>query len=249
MPTSLLSIHHRPPGWGLLAAVLAGLPAGALTAAVLSGSARAQVQLPCSGTLLEARGSAEQKRPIQQLRLSLGLEAEAATADAALALLQQRLAAVRSGLQQLGVRELEVSSPNTWQHPAEGRRPTRSQASLQVSGLLAPGQLQALVRRVGSLPGVRLAPVNPVADAGADAAVRASLLRRAYQDALAQARELAGAIGLQQLRPLQVQAEGVGRPMLRMAAADTAPAPPPFDPGELAPPVDRLSLQVSFCAR
>jgi uncharacterized protein YggE len=212
------------------------------------GRALAQVQLPCSGTLLEARGTAEQKRPIQRLRLSLGLEAEAAGASEALGLLQQRLAAVRSALQQLDAQELQVSSPSTWQRPAEGQRPARTQASLQVGGLLAPARLQSLIRQVGSLPGVRLAPVTPEADAAADAAVRASLLRLAYQDALRQARELAEAIGLRQLRPLQVQMEGLGRPMLRMAA-DVAAAPAAFNPAELPPPTDRLNLQVSFCAR
>ncbi|MFN7227980.1 MAG: SIMPL domain-containing protein [Synechococcaceae cyanobacterium] len=220
-----------------------------LLLSVAGPAAQAQVQLPCSGTLLEARGTAEQKRPIQRLRLSLSLEAEAATADGALGLLQQRLAAVRTALQELGVSELQVSSPGTWERPAEGRRPARSQASLQVSGLLAPDRLQPLVRRVGSLAGVRLSPVSPEADSSGDGAVRAALLRRAYQDAVGQARELATAIGLDQLRPLQVQVEGTGRPMLRMAAAEAPAAAPPFDPAELAPPVDRLSLQVSFCAR
>jgi uncharacterized protein YggE len=206
----------------------------------------AQVQLPCAGTLLEARGSAEQKRPIQRLRFSLILEAEAASTDAALGLLQQRLAVVRATLQQLGVSELQVSSPSTWERPAEDRRPVRSQASLQVGGLLAPAQLQALVRRVGSLPGVRLAPVSAEAGSGTDEAVRADLLRLAYQDALGQARTLAAAIGLSRLRPLQVQIEGMGRPMLR--AAEAVAAAPAFDPAERPPPIERLSLQVSFCA-
>ena len=80
-----------------------------LLLSVAGPAAQAQVQLPCSGTLLEARGTAEQKRPIQRLRLSLSLEAEAATADGALGLLQQRLAAVRTALQELGVSELLVS--------------------------------------------------------------------------------------------------------------------------------------------
>ena len=41
---------------------------------------------PPSG--LEARGSAEQERPIARLRFSLALEAEQRTSDGALALLQ-----------------------------------------------------------------------------------------------------------------------------------------------------------------
>jgi len=77
------------------------------------GAAVAQVQLRCDGTLLEARGSAEQERPTRRLSFSLALEAEGPTADAALQGLQERLAAVRQALQQLQVEELRVASPGT----------------------------------------------------------------------------------------------------------------------------------------
>ncbi|KEF40878.1 MAG: hypothetical protein ER33_14555 [Cyanobium sp. CACIAM 14] len=210
--------------------------------------AAAQVQLRCEGTLLEARGSAELERPTRRLSFSLSLEAEAATADAALQTLQQRLAAVRTALQRQQVEDLRVTSPSTWQRPAERDRPAVVTASLQVSGRLQPRQLQPLVREVGALPGVRLAPVSTVADRALDAAVRRQLLRAAYQDALAQAREVAAAVGLSRLVPLEVQVDGNElRPMLMRATADAAP--PPFDPAELALPKDRLGLLVRFCAR
>ena len=220
---------------------------------LLAGSlpvwAEAQVQLRCDGTVLEARGTAERQRPIERLLLSLGLEAEASTAEAALSQLQQRLAVVRSALQQLQVEELRVSSPSSWQRPAERGRPAAVQASLQISGRLAPRQLQALVREVGPLPGVRLAPVNGEADPSQTEAVRRQLLRQAYQDARAQAAELAAAIGLQRLVPLEVRLDGVEpRPMPMMARMADA-AVPPFDPAELPRPLDRLTMQVRFCAR
>lgn len=235
-------------GSGVLrGAALAGLGFGALLVAAPVGAAEPQVQLSCSGTLLQARGSAELKRPVRALRVSLALEAEAATAAAALAELQSRLAAVRQRLQQLGVAELEVSSPSTWRRPASRERPAAELATLRLQGRLQPERLQPLVREVGALPGVRLAPVQAEADPAADAASRRQLLARAYGDALSQARDLAAAIGLRQLRPLQVQADDVLRPqLLRGMAADAAPAP--FDPAELPPPTDRLSLAVSFCA-
>ena len=205
-----------------------------------------QVQLRCDGTLLEATGQAERKRSIESLRFSLALEAEAATADGALGALQARLAAVRNALQQLAVRELEVSSPSTWQRPASRNQPAAVQANLQISGQLVPSQLQPLIRTVGALPGVRLAPVSTEAGKGGDAAVQRQLLREAYQAARAQAMDLAEAIGLSRLTPLEVRIEGGIRPvMLRAAAADAAP----FDPAELPAPTDRLGLQVRFCAR
>lgn len=215
-----------------------------------AGPARGQVQLRCDGTLLEARGAAERRRPARWLRFSLGLEAEGATADEALASLQSRLATVREGLRALGVEELRVSSPQTWQRPAEGRRPGRVQAGLQVSGRLAPPRFQELVRGVGSLAGVRLAPVMAEGDPAEAETLRRDLLRAAYRDALAQAAEVAATIGRPLLSPLEVQLEGGGPPIaLRTAAAPAADGVPPFDPAELEPPLSRLSLLVRFCAR
>ncbi len=221
---------------------------GLTTLAAWPGAAVAQVQLRCEGTLLEARGSAEQERPTRRLAFSLSLEAEAPTADGALQSLQERLAAVRTALQGQQVEELRVTSPSTWKREAERNRPAAVTASLQVSGRLVPQRLQALIREVGALSGVRLAPVATEADRGLDGAVRRQLLRAAYQDALEQAREVAAAVGLSRLAPLEVQVDGNDlRPMMMRAAA--AEAAPPFDPAELAQPKDRLGLMVRFCAR
>jgi uncharacterized protein YggE len=209
--------------------------------------AQVQVQLQCAGTLLETRGSAELKRDIQRLAVSLGLEAEAADADRALAALQGRLAAVRQRLVLLRVQDLRVSSPSTWQRPQEPRTAgPRVVASLQVSGELAPERLQEFVRQVGALEGVRLNPVATEADPAAMPAVRARLLRAAYQDALAQAQELAAAVGRSGLRPLDVRVEGHELRLMAMRAATADAAP--FDPAELPQPIDRLALQVRFCA-
>jgi uncharacterized protein YggE len=220
-----------------------------LTGGLAGGGARAegQVQLSCAGTLLEARGQAETRRATAALKASVSLEAEGATADQALGLLQQRLAAVRSALQQLQVADLRVSSPSTWQRPAERQRPAAVQANLQVSGSLAPSRLQALIRTVGALPGVRLAPVGTEADRREDALVRQTLLRQAYDDALRQVQPLADLIGRRRLRALEVRVDGMEMPMPAMRAM-AAPAPPPFDPAELNQPLDRLGMQVRFCA-
>ncbi len=211
-----------------------------------AGLAQSQVQLACTGTLVEARGSAELKRPTKRLRFSLTLEAEEPSTDAALASLQLRLAEVRTTLKSLQVVDLEVTSPSTWRRPASRLIPERVVASLQVSGQLAPAQLQPLVRQVGGLPGVRLSPVATEADAAGDRAARRQLLRAAYQDALQQGLDLSGAMGLKgALKPIEVLLEGGSRPGLKMVMAAEAA---PFDPAELAAPVDRLSLQVRFCA-
>jgi hypothetical protein len=243
----LLGVRRRPAVPGRLApfsALLLLLAAFSLARPVRA----AEVQLQCQGTVLEARGSAERKRPLVRIAFSLNLEAEAPTADGALARLQSRLAAVRSALRDLGVEGLEVGSPSTWPRPAEPGRPALVQANLPVAGKLAAPQLQGLIRRVGALPGVRLAPVTPEADPAGAAASRQALLAAAFQDAEAQVRPLAQLIGRPRLLPLQIQVEGGGGPvMMRAAMADAAP-PPPFDPAELPKPTDRLAMLVQFCA-
>jgi uncharacterized protein YggE len=120
---------------------------------------------------------------------------------------------------------------------------------LQVSGTLAPARLQALIRQVGTLPGVRLAPVTPEAEPLQGTEARRALLAAAYQKALAEARDLASAIGLSQLRPLELQVEGDRDVMPMRAMAAMADAPPPFDPAELPPPKATASMLVRFCAR
>ena len=224
-------------------AVAMAVAAGLLPLLPLQARAQVQLQLRCGGTLVEARGSAQRQRPMAKLAFSLALEADAARSAEALATLQLRLDAVRRQLQALAVEELQVSGPNTW----TGRN-SRITASLQVSGKLAPRHYQSLVREVGGLAGVRLAPVTSQADPGEDRASAQALMRAAYQDALRQAKQLAAVMGLRQVRPLQVQLETMPQPyQLKSAAADAAPAPQPFNPDELSPPIDRLSLQASFC--
>ena len=224
-----------------------GIPLLLLPLAVTS--AQAEVRLNCEGTLVEARGGAERERPIERLRFSLALEAERRDSDAALALLQERLATVRSALQALNARELRVSSPSTWQRPAEAGRPPLAQASLQVSGLLAPSRLQSLIRQIGALPGVRLAPVSPEADPARSSVDRRSLLAAAYRQAYARAEDVAVALGLSRLQPLEVQVEDGQGPVPLRTRATKADPPPPFDPAELPPPKDAASMFVRFCAR
>lgn len=206
-----------------------------------------QLQLSCTGTVLEARGSATLRRPVDRLAFALALEAVAPSSKEALALLQQRLDAVRTALKRLAVAQLRVGSPSVWNRYRPAGQPESFEASTQVGGQLAPSQLQALISEVGGLPGVRLSPVDPLADPGADAASNRQLLQAAYRDALRRAQDLGAAIGLGSLRPLQVQIEGGVSP-LPMAAAMQRRAPAPFDPRELPEPSDRLSLAVTFCA-
>ncbi len=122
------------------------------------------------------------------------------------------------------------------------------EASSQVSGQLAPRQLQPLITQVGGLPGVRLSPVDAQADSRGDAASHRQLVQAAYRDALQRGQTLAQAIGLSRLRPLQLQLEGGYRPEPMAAMAMARRAPAPFDPRELPEPTERLSVAVIFCA-
>lgn len=236
-----------PDRLGVLLLSASGLVAAwqpLLQLSAAAAAADAQVQLRCNGALIEARGIAQVKRATSRLVVSLGLEAAADDADGALASLQQRLVAVRAALQRLEVGALQVSSPSTWNRPAERNRPAGVEAGLQISGELAARHLQALIRQVGSLPGVRLAPVSPQADTRGDALVRRQLLRAAFADARSQAEDLAGVAGLRRLVPIELGLNGVDRPVALRAMA----APDGFNPEELPAPTDRLEVLVKFCA-
>jgi hypothetical protein len=122
------------------------------------------------------------------------------------------------------------------------------QASLQVSGSLLPSRLQALIRTVGVLPGVRLAPVGTEADRREDGTVRRELLRQAYGDAVRQVQPLADLIGRPRLRALEIRVDAIEAPLYTVRGMAADAAPPPFNPDELNPPRDRLGMQVRFCA-
>jgi uncharacterized protein YggE len=211
-----------------------------------ASAAEAQVQLRCDGALIDARGVAQLKRTTSRLAFSLGLEAEAPDADAALGVLQQRLVVVRQALKRLEVNDLRVGSPSSWSRAAEPGRPPVAQVSLQVRGELAPQRLQALVREVGRLPGVQLSPVTTQADPRGDAAARRSLLRDAFADARRQAEELAAVAGFSRVTPLELRLDGMEQPMPWRAMADASPQG--FNPDELPLPINRVGMGVSFCA-
>ncbi|WP_191964763.1 SIMPL domain-containing protein [Synechococcus sp. RSCCF101] len=206
------------------------------------------VQVRCDGTVIEAQGQARREGRTDRLDVSMGLTAEASTAEAALALLQQRLAVVRGALQDLGVRDLEVTSPSTSRRPEPPRPDLAVSARLRVRGVLAPARLQSLIREVGAMPGVSLAPVQARTDPERIEAGRQVLLDAAYRDAATQARSVAGTIGRPSITPLRVDIGSGAMPRPLMARADQA-ATPPFDPGELPPPSERLDVRVTFCAR
>ncbi|MBM5800849.1 MAG: DUF541 domain-containing protein [Cyanobacteria bacterium K_DeepCast_35m_m2_023] len=214
-----------------------------------SPAAQVQLQLRCEGTVLEARGEATIKRRIDKLAFSLALEAVAPSSKAALGVLQERLGVVRTRLNALAVQDLRVTSPSVWNRYVSAGKPAEFEASSRVSGQLAPSQLQSLISQVGGLPGVRLEPVDPQADKTSDGAANRQLAQAAYGDALRQAQDLAAAVGLSSLRPLQLQLNGgvrVGPMVESMAMMRRTESR--FDPRELPEPSDRLNLEVTFCA-
>lgn len=227
-----------------LAPLLSGLSAPRAQAA----EPQVQLQLSCSGTVIAVQGSSTLKRAIARLRLNLGLEAEGANAASALALLQERLDPVRLALQSLEVSDLRVSAPSVWSRYVPEGKPTVFEANTQVSGRLAPAQLQNLISQVGGLPGVRLAPVEAEPDKQADARVSRQLLQAAYGDALQRGQTLAATLGLRRLRPLQLQVDGGVRPEPMVALAMPRNAAAPLDPRELPEPSDTVSLSITFCA-
>jgi uncharacterized protein YggE len=199
--------------------------------------------------VVEVRGAAETVLAVDRLGVNLRLEAEATGADPALAQLQRRLDRVRRSLQALGVEELRVGAPSTWERPAVQGRPALVRASLAISGRLNADRLQGLIREVGGLPGVRLGTVTPMAEPERADLERRRLVQGAYEDARRQALAVAAAAGLGRLVPLELRLDPQdGGPSPRRLAATAAEAAP-FDPDELPAPQLRQGLQARFCAR
>ena len=90
--------------------------------------------------------------------------------------------------------------------------------------------------------------MTPESDPIRSAEQRRSLLAAAYRQARARAADVAAALGLSRLQPLEVQVENdQGPPPAPRAMAAKADVPP-FDPAELSPPKDMATLFVRFCA-
>lgn len=228
------------------------LPPGLLSALLLSLSLEAPAAAldpptRCDGTLLQLQVVQSGSAAFDRFRFDLGLEAEAVGKAEVLALLDQRLQAVRTALQPLVSGPLTIPAPSTYRSgggSGPGATPVRDHATTSVTGVVSKARYDALIQAAGRLPGVSLRGFTALAVRGREADLQASLLRRALAEGRRQADGTATALGLTGVRLLRIdqRSGGVSRPLpdARMASAG-------FDPEEAPSPERTLSLALDYC--
>lgn len=190
---------------------------------------------------IETRGVGQVRVVARRLRLSLGVEARAGDAGAALAALWRHLSSLQAVLdaQQVPPADRQTASLSLSEAYDRDGRPSGYQAGCQVTATLADTEraaacIDALISGVGDA--IRLHHTAWVAEPAASAVAEARAA--AVADAIDQARQLAAAAGVE-LGAIRTVREGAGqddggvpgpRPMFHMAAA----ALPSIEAGETA---------------
>ena len=238
------TFHRAAPLCSLALVALAGLalaPAASLAVEGPVGPGR------CGGTLLQLQVEQSGSTAFDRFRFDLGLEAEAPSKAEAMALLNSRLANLRTALRPLVSGELTIPAPTTYRSgggTGPGATPVREHASTSVGGVVPKSSYDALIQLAGRLPGVNLRGFTAQATAGSDSDLQASLLRQALADGRRQADLTAQALGLRRVQLLRIDQRGGGAPRpipyARMAAAS-------FNPDEAPAPERSLSLALDYC--
>jgi hypothetical protein len=234
-----LFTHRLPLGPSLALALLGGL--ALMPSAALAGPGR------CGGTLLQLQVEERGSAAFDRFRFDLGLEAEAASKDEAMGMLNQRLASLRVALRPLVPGELTIPAPSTYRSgggPGASATPSREHASTSVGGVVSKASYDALIQTAARLPGVTLRGFSAEAAAGSEIQLQTVLLRKALAEGRRQAEVTAAALGLSKLNLLRIDQRGGAtvRPMpYAMAAARN------FTPEEAPAPERSLSLALDYC--
>jgi uncharacterized protein YggE len=228
------------------AAFAALLAAGGAGAAAAQPAGAAAADTPFRATTLDVSGSGEVEARPDMAVINLGVATEAATADAALADNNRRMAAAMAALKAAGIpaRDIQTAGLNlSPKYVYEANQPPRLagyQASDDVR--ITVRELARLGPAVDAVVGAGANQVNGVSFGLADRAAAESAAReRAVRAAEAKAQEYARALGLKVLR-LVSMGEGepaiAPRPLMMTAARRTLAEPTPIAAGELQVRVD-----------
>ncbi len=223
--------------WGALSGGLLAL-ALALPAAV-----RADDSAPSCGAgqqaaagRIEVVGQGRVTRAPDEARITVGIEALAPTADRAMRAASARMGKVMAALERLRVAPEDVQTREVSLAP-RFERYDGGREDLQIAGFTARNLLEIRVRRLERLGAI----LDAVVAAGANrihgiaftlsdpAPAEAQARRQAVRDALARARDLAGAAGLAAGPVLEIAELGGGAPAPRvqmLARAEGAPVAP-----------------------
>jgi uncharacterized protein YggE len=221
--------------------VFVGVALGSASPALAS----AQV---CQGTLLQLQVQERGSSATDRFRFSLGLQAEAPSKAAAMALLNQRLDRARQDLKPFALGALNIPAPRSYSHGGgSSSSPKLERANTSLSGEVGHSNYDALIQLAGRLPGVRLQGMTSLASNSGGEALDDQLLKRALKQGRRRANVTASALGLGRVDLLRINRRGGGvRPV---AYAEARMSKPAFRPDEAPKPTRSLSLGLDYCLR
>ena len=226
-------------------AILAPLLVGVAFSLGTPGLASAQV---CKGTLLQLQVRESASSTMNRFRFSLGLQAEAASKEAAMALLNQRLDRARQSLMPFALGALNIPAPRSYSYGGgSSSNPKLELATTGISGEVSCDNYDALIQLAGRLPGMRLQGMTSLASNSGGEALDDQLLKRAIKQGARRANLTASALGLNRVDLLRInQSAGGVRPV---AYAQTRMSKPAFQPDEAPNPTRSLTLGLDYCLR
>ena len=221
--------------------VFVGVALGSATPALAS----AQV---CKGTLLQLQVQERGSSATDRFRFLLGLQVEAPSKAAALALLNQRLDQARQDLKPFALSALNIPAPRSYSHGGgSSSSPKLELATTSLSGEVSRSNYDALIELAARLPAVRLQGITSLASNSGGEALDDQLLKRALQEGRRRANVTASALGLGRVDLLRINQRGGGvRPV---AYAEARMSKPAFRPDEAPKPKRSLSLGLDYCLR
>src|SRR5690349_10364087 len=214
-----------------------------LTAPQASLAQQAQMPMPAiQGTLLSVSAEGKVEGRPDMATISLGVQTEAQTAQAAVQANSQRMTALLAALRRAGIAERDIQTSNVSVNPQQQYRDNQPPI---VTGYQANNTVSAKIRNIGTVGRV----IDATVAAGGNTvngvyfsyqnpdAKREAARRKAIPEARRRAEIYASALSMHVTRVVAV-AEGGGysppvlMPMMRMAAQADA-APTPVEPGQI----------------
>ena len=202
----------------------------------------------CKGTLLQITVQESGSTASDRFRFSLGLQAEAPSNSAAMALLNQRLDQARQKIKPFALGALNIPAPRSYSYGGgSSSSPKLERATTRIGGEVSRGNYDALIQLAGRLPGVRLQGMTSLASSSGGESLEDQLLKQALKEGRRRAKVAANALGLGRIDLLRINQRGGGvRPVAYEAARMSKPT---FRPEEAHKPQRSLTLGLQYCLR
>ncbi len=226
-------------------AILAPIVVGIAFCSATPGLASAR---ECKGTLLQINVQESGSTASDRFRFSLGLQAEASSKSAAMALLNQRLDQARQELKPFALGALNIRAPRSYSYGGgSSSNPKLERATTRLGGEVSRSNYDALIQLAGRLPGVRLQGMTSLASSSGGESLEDRLFKQALKEGGRRAKVAANALGLGRVDLLRInQRSGGVRPVVYEAARMSKPT---FRPDEAPKPTRSLKLGLDYCLR